>query len=159
MFTALDTLERLTNRNLIRLCSLQFAQETLANLKARLPKGAAEVLLPGAERAVAALERLQDGFFVRRHTASPDIEWHRPDGSIAHLSPPVAAARYIKILRDATHGHGSNRAGQAAETNALLAHHDGDIPHDLGLLGYLYLVDLMNNPDRLRATLYRHGQT
>jgi hypothetical protein len=43
-------------------------------------------------------------------------------------------------------------------TNVLLAHHDGNIPHDLALLGYLYLLDVMSRPADLRRTLHRQGR-
>ena len=43
-------------------------------------------------------------------------------------------------------------------TDALLAHHDGHIPHDIGLLAYLYLLDLMMHPERVRRQLYRRGR-
>lgn len=61
------------------------------------------------------------------------------------------------MLRAATHGHGSNRAGRVELTNALLAHHDGTIPHDLALLGYLYLLDVLVHPEVLAKHLYGGG--
>ncbi|MBB5874641.1 hypothetical protein F4553_008075 [Allocatelliglobosispora scoriae] len=76
---------------------------------------------------------------------------------VAGLSLPDAAARYIKILRDATHGHGSNRAANTVITNTLLAHHDGQLSHDLPLLGYLYLLDILTRPNDLAPTFYRNG--
>jgi hypothetical protein len=48
LFTVLDTLERLTGRSINDLCHLQYAEKTLAELRALLPPGAAEVLLPAA---------------------------------------------------------------------------------------------------------------
>lgn len=73
------------------------------------------------------------------------------------LSPEAAAAEYIRVLRNATHGHGSNREAARGRTNALLAQHDGELPHDLALLGYPYLLDLLNNPSGFRRTLYNGG--
>jgi hypothetical protein len=158
LFTVLDTLERLTGRHLPILCSLSFAKKTLAELRLRMPASAAELLLPGAERAVMALASLQNGFFILRHTGASDIEWTDQQGRIQRLSPELAAAQYIRVLRDATHGHGSNRTSRVEMTNVLLAHHDGNIPHDLALLGYLYLLDVMSRPADLRRTLHRQGR-
>ena len=70
------------------------------------------------------------------------------------MSQDDATAFYVKALRDATHGHGSNKAAARDRTTALLAQHDGRIPHDLGLLAMLYLLDLLAYPDRLRRVLH-----
>jgi hypothetical protein len=157
IFTVLDTLERLTSRDLPTLCSLPFAQKTYAALADDMPAAAAEVLLPAAQRAVMALERLQDGFFIMRHTGKSHVEWTDPRSGLNRLTPAEAAAQYIKVLRDSTHGHGSNRVNQVARTNAILTHHNGKIPHDLALLGYLYLLDLLNRTGDLSNSLYQRG--
>jgi hypothetical protein len=152
LFTVLDTLERLTGRSIDKNCSLPLAQKTLSQMRGQMPASAAEILLPAANRAVVALEEVQSGFFI---SSSPQAQGD--SRRIAGLTPANAAARYIKVLRDATHGHGSNRAGNVEQTNTLLAHHDGSIPHDLPLIGYLYLLDLMTRPYDLRSRLYRNG--
>ena len=159
LFTVLDTLERLTGRDLPALCSLTLAQKTFGELSDNIPGEAAEVLLPGAQRAVTALEKVQKGFFIQRQTGASHIEWIDPRTGPCRLTPTEATAQYIKILRDSTHGHGSNRANQAARTNALLTHHNGKIPHDLALLGYLYLLDLISRPGDLRLSLHQRGKT
>ncbi len=68
-------------------------------------------------------------------------------------SPEKAAARYIKILRNATHGHGTNKPGLVQENNRLIAAHNGDIPADISLLGYLYLLLLLVKSSDLRKYL------
>ena len=140
LFTVLDTVERLTGWNLETLCSLPFAEKTLDNLRADTPTAVIPLLLPTAERSVAALRELQSGFFLS------------PTGPNAP-SAAVAAPRYVKILRNATHGHGSNRASRADETAALLAQHDGDIPPDLPLLAFLYLLAILQRPENVRKAL------
>src|ERR1019366_1069238 len=113
-----------------------FAKKTFAELAEQIPRDAAEILLPGAQRAIVALESLQDGFFIRRHAGTANVEWTDPLLGPCAITPAVAAAQYIKVLRDSTHGHGSNRSSRIGQTNALLTHHNGAIPHDLALLGY-----------------------
>jgi hypothetical protein len=157
-FTILDTLERLTGRDLTVLCSLRFAQKTFDALDGNVPDAAAEILLPAARRAVDALESLQQGFFISRHAGSSRIEWTDPSTGHVQHTLDEAAAEYIKVLRNSTHGHGSNRANQVVRTNALLTHHNGHVPHNLALLGYLYLLDLLNRPDDLRLSLYQRGK-
>jgi hypothetical protein len=158
LFTVLDTLERLTGRDLTLLCSLARARKTLDALTDALPCDAAEILLPAARRAVDALEGLQEGFFISRQAGSAHIEWTDPRTGHVCLTPDDAAAEYVKVLRNSTHGHGSNREGQVTRTNALLTHHNGHVPHDLALIGYLYLLDLLNRPDALRKSLYQNGR-
>lgn len=144
LFTVLDTFERLSGRSINDLCDLRYAEKTLQSLRSSLPTGAATVLLPSAERGVTALKELRGGFFLA--------------ATAQGLTAERATAQYVKILRNATHGHGTNRASSVQENNALLARHDGEIPPDLALLGYLYLVALMDNPENLRRYLGR-GKT
>jgi len=157
LFSVLDTLERLTGRPVDVLCCLSFARQRLEKLTAELAPEVGTVLLPAAQRAVKALRRMQDGFYLRQQRGAETIDVPVARGDTRSLKPDQAAAEYIKVLRDATHGHGSNRAGRVGLTNALLAHHDGTIPHDLALLGYLYLLDVLTQPAVLAQQLYRGG--
>jgi hypothetical protein len=94
-------------------------------LETTLPRAAAEILLPAARRGVVSLQRMQDGFFIRRQLGTDDVQL--PEGETRSLALEDATARYLKVLRDATHGHGGK--GKAAlETAALLAHHNGEDP-------------------------------
>jgi hypothetical protein len=158
LFTVLDTLKRLTGRDLPVHCSLPFAQKTLDTLRANMPTDAAEVLLPAADRAVTALKQVQDGFFMGHQPGSGQVVLTHADNHVKQLDAADAAADYIQVLRDATHGHGTNRAARVDRTDALLAQHNGCIPHDLALLGYLYLLDVLANPEYLRSVLYRNGK-
>jgi hypothetical protein len=158
LFTVLDSMEGVRATNLLTMCNLSHASKTLAALELSMPAGAGEILLPAARRAVEALRALQEGFFIRRQLGTTTVELQLGAGQVRSLPVEDAAARYLKVLRDATHGHGSNKASASALTDALLAHHDGNVPHDIGLLGYLYLLDLLTHPDRLRKNLYRSGK-
>lgn len=157
LFTVLDTLERLTNRRLTEMCNLNFARRTLEDLRAGMSADVASVLLPAAERAINSLETMQKGFFLQRQMGSDKVEFTDRDGVLQALEPIRAVAEYIRVLRNATHGHGSNREDRKLSTDALLAHHDGVIPNDLALLAYLYLLELLTKPDMLRRNLYNGG--
>ncbi len=152
LFTVLDSLERLTNRTLERHCTLSTAEKTLNALRESLPADAAECLLPGAERAVDALRELQAGFFMANRSRAESVEL-TIDGERKQLTLEDAASKYLKALRDATHGHGSDKPQVRSRTDALIAQHDGEVPHDLGFLGYLYLLDVLVNPTRLRTIM------
>lgn len=156
LFSVLDTLERLTGRNVETHCTMSLAAKTRDRLRALIPADAAEVLLPGADSAVRALSKAKRGFFMA-DPATVAIELPARKGGSSVVPLDQALAKYVQVLRDATHGHGANRANRVDETNALLAHHSGHLPHDLGLLGYLYLLDLLCRPDDLVRGLYRGG--
>jgi hypothetical protein len=47
------------------------------------------------------------------------VELQLGAGQVRSLSVEEAAARYMKVLRDATHGHGSNKEHSRALTDAL----------------------------------------
>ena len=157
-FTILDTIERLTTKKIERICSLKYARNVLARLRSEIPAGAAEVLLPGAERGVEALERLQHGFFIQRRQGSAQVEWFDPEVGPRAMEIDEATAHYVRLLRDATHGHGAKAGNRKKRTDALLTNHNGKIPHDLGWLGYLYLLDFLARPDDLRQRLYDGGK-
>lgn len=156
LFSVLDTLKRLTGRDVETLCSLRRAEKVLDRLREAIPAEAATLLLPSAEKAIAALRDVQDGFFLRG-TATGAVEIRHPDGEVELLTPEQAAAIYVKMVRNATHGFGTDRDRARARTEALLASHNGSLPHNLALLGYLYLLDLLHRPDDLRRALHRGG--
>ena len=160
LFTVLDTIADgiTTSRTIDQLCSLPFATQTLTKLRSKMSADVAQVLLPAAERAVSALAEVEEGFFLRRQMATQDVELIYADGSTVHMAPAEAATAYIKVLRNATHGHGSNHPAQKELTNALLAHHSGNLSPDLAQLGYLYLLDLLSNPQQMRRNLYNGGK-
>ena len=41
----------------------------------------------------------------------------------------------------------------------LLAHHTGEIPDDLVFLPYLYLLDTLCHPDKVRETIVKRART
>lgn len=158
LFTILDSIEGVRGTNLITMFTLSHARKTLDRLEKAIAPPAAEILLPTARRAVAALEVMQHGFFIRRQLGTATVDLQLGEGNTRRLSAEAAAALYLKILRDATHGHGSDKESSRAQTAALLAHHDGEVPHDAGLLGYLYLLDVLAHPERLPRVLFRGGK-
>jgi hypothetical protein len=121
----------------VKHCSLPFARKTLGRIPADMPSAVATVLIPAAERALVALEKVQDGFFLGRHARNASVDLVYSAGGGESLAASDAAAHYLDVLRNASHGYGTGKSGRVDRTNALLAHHNGDIPHDLGLLGYV----------------------
>lgn len=140
-FTTLDTLERLTAVKLEKMADPRYAAKVLKAVEEEIPPLAAEILLPAAARSVEALDELRSGFFVHRLLGSDELRLHYADGTNRSLDSHQATAYFVKALRDATHGHGSNKAVARDRTSALLAQHDGAIPHDIGLLPLLYLLE------------------
>lgn len=149
LFTVLDTLQSLTGRPLETHCDADFAARTLQGLRDRIPTNAQDLLLAGAERACQALREVQDGFFL---TEADGRVLSQPSTGKT-VSRTEAAAQYLKILRDATHGHGANRSHRIEVTESLLARHNGYVPHDVAQLGWLYLLDLLVRPEALRSHL------
>lgn len=149
MFDALDTLAGLVGTSFDVRCQLGHAQSVLDDLLGVLPADVAAVLLPRAERAVAALRELQDGFFLPSRVTGTTIRL--PDRSgVDHPVPlEFAAASWLRVLRNAGHGFGSKPAKKARD-DILLTAHDGTVPADLPDLPYLYLLELLAHPENLR---------
>jgi hypothetical protein len=149
LFTVLDTIEALTGRPIEKNCDHAFADKTFARLSEHIPNHAAQVLLPRARRGVEALSEVRNGFFLREDGGGVML---RPSTNQV-VSLDRASAEYLKLLRNATHGHGANKKSQVEATEALLARHDGHIPFEVALLGWLYLLDVLSQPEALRRHL------
>lgn len=149
--TVMDTLRSLSGINLDRLFHYDHAAAVLARLKSTIPVNAQEVLLPAAMRAVEALRDVQDGFFMRNLDDTVTI-------GNREVRLATAAAEYLAMLRDATHGFSTTRRAvkQKEKVATLLAVHNGNVPHDVGLLAWLYLLDLLAEPARFRLVMARH---
>jgi len=157
LFTTLDTLERLTSRTLTQMCMLSEARRVLSGVRDQLSRDVAQLLLPAAERAVNALESVQAGFYLSSQQGRDQIHFVESDGTLVQLPLEEAAAEYLRAMRNATHGHGSDRPEAKSRTDALLTHHNGSFAHDLALLGYVYLLDLMCHTDKLKRRLWNAG--
>ena len=151
MFDALDTLEGLTGTSFDTRCNLRHAQGVLDDLEATLPSDVASALLPRAERAVAGLRNLQDGFFLPSRVSGGDIQLPDRNGRDRAVSLESAAALWLRVLRNAGHGFGSRPAVKARD-DVLLAAHDGSFPADLADLPYLYLLQLLARTRLIRRT-------
>jgi hypothetical protein len=158
LFTVLDTLERLTGRPIQVLTLLRIATNRLQEVETAMSPAAATILLPSARRAITALRDLQDGFYLLRQMGTDTITVPGTKSKPRSYDREEAAAEYVKVLRNATHGHGSNKQGQVELVEILLAHHNGEIPHDLALLGYLYLLDVLAHPHELALHLWGGGR-
>ncbi len=162
MNTLLDTYaDRIAQRRFDQLCTYDNAQATADRVRARMPEDVAKVLMPLADRAVESLQRVQDGFFIRRQRGDANVEVHVPaDEKPHHREPHRAAAILMKVFRNATHGYGGLKAPQNTReliAERLLAHHTGDMPNDLVYLPYLYLLDTLSHPGEIRATIVKRA--
>jgi hypothetical protein len=152
-FDAFDTLKGLGIIELFEGCKLSRAERTLASLEDELPTQAGELLLLPARRAVQALRSLQAGFLPSRTTGGvvrlPDRRGIDRDWPIDE-----AVALYLQLLRNANHGFTPEQDANERRDQLLLMAHDGGIPGDIAFLPYLYWVDTLAHPDRLRARLH-----
>ena len=150
LFSILDTLEAVLGWQIGTMLTPTFAVKTLDRVQQSMPVPAQDILLPACRRAVKALEEIGDGFF-----------WTDPDGRIPTgsarnpLDRGAATSEFLGLLRNATHGFGARKGNdeKLVMASELLARHDGRVPSDLALLSHLYLLAMLQEPDRLRRTL------
>jgi hypothetical protein len=158
MNTLLDAFAgRIMDTDFQGLCEHKFAKKKADEVREKMPKSVAKLLMPVADRAVAALAELQSGFFIREQRGDENLRIRMADGSWIDRPPSRAAAMFLGVLRNATHGFG-HRKGSKEKNDLdarLLIHHDGDLPSDLVYLPYLYLLHFLRNPDLMRANIAR----
>jgi hypothetical protein len=162
MCNLLDTLsDRIMDRKFERLCTLAFAKETADQVRQKMPKDVASILMPAADRAVAALAQAQDGFFIQKQRGDEEVSFRLTDGSWQRRSPERATAMLLKVFRNATHGFGHRKgARRKNEVDAsLLVHHHGELPPDIVFLPYLYLLDTLCKPGEMRESIQRKVAT
>ncbi|MDQ4033904.1 MAG: hypothetical protein M3332_17330 [Actinomycetota bacterium] len=153
-YSVLDTIHGLTGHEIEVLCDPVFAKKTVDTLRSAMTPEAASVLLWSAERALIALSELQAGFFLKDQTTPDKFTYTNVHGTRESISWEKATAHYVKVLRNATHGYGDIVASRTSRTNSLLASHNGQLPHDLPLLAFVYLLKILLDHATLREQLH-----
>jgi hypothetical protein len=148
LFDCLDLLEGFHQGGYEQLCNPGTVREQLNELEAQLPPQVGELLLPRCRRAVRALEQLQDGFYVHERLGEAGLRIRSQSGQVQTVSLSVAVARYLRIVRNATHAF-HQMARQRPDHISLLASHNGELPADLSDLAFLHFVCLLADPARL----------
>jgi hypothetical protein len=146
LFDALDTIGGIRNPSFDEMCKLKTAQKALEEIEATMTPATAEVLLPRARAAVTALQQLQQGFFLPSRVSGGEVRLPFKQGE-QKVPLESAAARYLRMLRNAIHGFGGREGDEAGQV--LLASHTGEIPVALPDLAYLYLLRLLARPEDL----------
>jgi hypothetical protein len=165
MNTLLDTYaDRILRRDFEQLCTYSFAKTTTDRLRERMPEDVASVLMPVADRAVESLQRVQHNFFIRQQRRDSNVVVRIPTTTKPrHVEPPRAVAVLLKVFRNATHGFGGLKPNPRNDDDLiaerLLAHHTGETPADLVFLPYLYLLDALSDPERVRENIVRRVLT
>jgi hypothetical protein len=161
MNTLLDTFaDRIKGRDFDKLCTYDTAKKVADRVRTRMPDDVGQILMPIADRAVESLRDAEAGFFIRRQRGDANVVVAIPEDPCPHQrQPPRATAILLKVFRNATHGFGGlnpnprNKNDRVAER--LLAVHTGDMPADLVYLPYLYLLEMLSDPEQTRATIVK----
>ncbi len=158
MYTLLDTYaDKIKEVQFDELCRHTYAKAAAERVRQRMPADVAEILMPVADRAVDALARVQEGFFIQQQRDDENINIGMPDGKIEQRTPERGTAMLLKVFRNATHGFGHRKGAKPKNMveARLLAHHHGDLPPDIVFLPYLYLLDMLCSPQQVRESVAR----
>jgi hypothetical protein len=148
LFDCLDLLEGFHQGGYEQLCNAATVREQLNELEVLLPAQVGELILPRCRRAVRALELLQDGFYVHERLSQDGLRIRNQSGQLQTVSLPVAAARYMRVVRNATHAF-HQMVRQRPDQISLLAAHTGELPPDLSDLAFLHFVRVLADPAKL----------
>jgi hypothetical protein len=148
LFDCLDLLEGFHQGGYERLCNPRTVRDQLDELTTLLPAEVGQLLLPRCHRAVEALEQLQDGFYVHERLGSAGLQIRNRHGQLETISLPAAVARYLRVVRDATHAF-HQMAQRRPDRISLLAAHSGELSPDLSDLAFLHFVRVLADPEKL----------
>src|SRR5947207_2385284 len=74
------------------------------------------------------------------------------------LAREEAAARYLRVLRNANHGFRGRADADRRRDETLLLAHDGSVPRDFALLPYVYFLGMLAEPEEVgRRLRFRTG--
>lgn len=153
LFSALDTLEGLGCIAFDRAVTVTSAQSVLTTVLSDL--GTADSILGGnAASGLDGLREVQQGFFLPSRVTSSGVRVPGKNGQDRLLTKEQAAAQWLRILRNATHGFRGQRDKDEARDEALLMSHTGDVPENLPLLAYLHLLHLLAAPSQLERVIH-----
>lgn len=155
-FAALDLIgEVWRGSDMSAMCASGRANEAWTNVVASVPTALQSILLPAARAAVASLDEITAGFYIGDSSIN-DLVFVMPDGSIKTEARDRALANLMRARRNATHGFTGKWADPNKPGSKAMAHHDGNIPSTFCLLPYLYLLDILCDPEaRLDAAIVR----
>lgn len=131
-------------------------ERTIRRIESSIPTSARKLLVPASHASLFGLQKLSDGFFFGLSPDKARVRLLAVRDRTQELSRNVATGRYLQLLRDATHGFGEKGGQTNSRDESLLTQHTGEIPDQLGLLSYTYLLDLLCDPGRLEWKLRRH---
>lgn len=163
MYSLLDSFaDRIIDCDFEKLCTYDNAKATADRVRTKMPKSVAQLLMPLADRAVEGLRGLQDGFFFREQRGDNNVIVRLPGSTQGHHRElSRAAAMLMRLYRNATHGFGGIRRPQSEKewvAERLLAHHTGEMPDDLVFLPYLYLLDTLCEPEKVREVIVKRSR-
>lgn len=129
-----------------KVAGLNAARKTLKMLQTTMPLAIQPVLLPRAERAVEALEEMEDGFFLANAAGEAAIRLPADNGNEERIPRNQAVTEWLQLYRNSLHGFDKVTTPRH---QALLAAHDGTIPGALADLAWLQLLGLLAKPGSL----------
>jgi hypothetical protein len=148
LFDCLDLLQGFHQGSYEQLCNPRTVREQLDELTILLPAEVGQLLLPRCHRAVEALEQLQDGFYVHERLGPAGLQIRNQRGQLQTIPPPEAVARYLQVVRNATHAF-HQMAQHRPDRISLLAAHNGELPPDLSDLAFLHFMRVLADPAKL----------
>ncbi|MFE3106858.1 hypothetical protein [Kitasatospora indigofera] len=147
-YDALDTLGGMGHSGFDTAVTPTYAAKSLNRLENALAPDIAALALPPCRRAVEALHQVKDGFL-------PTSAYHTPNGLAGLPGKPTPLswdrATILYLRRDRNSAHSFLNLDDWEK--ALLFSHDGTLPRAVADLAFLYLLDLIADPDRLASKL------
>lgn len=147
LFSSTDILNTMMGWQNEVLFSMTRVDRIAEKLDTQVTGPAKGLILCGVKRGSQALHSVAEGFYL------VDVNGQVPDQNGHSTSLGKAVEEYLVTLRNAVHGFGTNKQARREKEANLLARHDGSLPPDLPMLGYLHLVNFLSNLPVFRQRL------
>src|ERR1700694_5208849 len=134
-----------------KLLSPDHVQGEVDRLESELPTEVASIVLPRCRRALTAIKKVKDGFYLRERITAEGLAVRTKAGQWVTISLDRATGEYVNLIRDA--GHTLREKMSSPRELSLFAAHDGSIDAEVADIPFIYLIRLLNSPDLLKKIL------
>jgi hypothetical protein len=148
-FEALDILEGFRQGTYAALLDRVALTAHMRRLESKIPKTLRQFLIPRCERALEALNALDNGWYLKERVGTHGLSINTDADQTDVRSLNQAAADYVRLVRNA--GHALRESLEKSENRSLLVSHSGQLAPEISDIAFLHFLRLATDPALIKA--------